>query len=216
MNPNLVSYYRDRAREYENIYSKPERQNDLQRFASILREEFSGKKVLEIACGTGYWTEIIAKSAESVFATDINEAVIEIARQKDYTGSKVTFGVADLFNFNPGDTFECVFGGFIWSHIYKQNLDRFLKTVNNLVIPGGRVVFTDNNFVECSNHPITETDNLGNTFQTRKLENGSIHRVLKNFPTESFLKELLTDIATDIQYTNLTYYWIVSYRTKYT
>jgi hypothetical protein len=29
MNTDLISYYRDRAKEYENIYLKPERQDDL-------------------------------------------------------------------------------------------------------------------------------------------------------------------------------------------
>jgi ubiquinone/menaquinone biosynthesis C-methylase UbiE len=60
MDPNLISYYRDRANEYEQIYSKPERQNDLKRIGSILHEEFFGKTVLEIACGTGYWTELFS------------------------------------------------------------------------------------------------------------------------------------------------------------
>jgi 2-polyprenyl-3-methyl-5-hydroxy-6-metoxy-1,4-benzoquinol methylase len=213
MNTNLVSYYRDRAKEYEKIYSKPERQDDLQSIASIVQEQFSGKSVLEIACGTGYWTEIIAKSAASVFATDINDAVVEVAKQKDYSKARVTFGLADIFNFNPDTKYESIFGGFIWSHIPRQDLDRFLSTVNNFIMPGGTVVFTDNNFVAGSNHPVTKTDEQGNTFQTRKLENGTTHLVLKNFPTESFLREKLTNIATDLKFINLTYYWILSYRT---
>jgi hypothetical protein len=53
MNSNIVSYYRHRANEYEKIYSKPERQNDLLQAAHILQDVFRDKNVFEIACGTG-------------------------------------------------------------------------------------------------------------------------------------------------------------------
>lgn len=60
MNTDIISYYKDRAKEYEKKYSKPERQEDLKSIATILQEIFADKQVLEIACGTGYWTEKIA------------------------------------------------------------------------------------------------------------------------------------------------------------
>ena len=213
MNTDLVKYYKDRAKEYEKIYSKPERQDDLQSSTTILQELFADKTVLEIACGTGYWTEGISKSATSIFATDINETVIEIAQQKDFSNAQVAFGLADIFNFKPDNKYDSLFGGFIWSHILLLDLDKFLNTVNKFVLPGGTIVFMDNNFVEGSNHSITNTDEHGNSFQTRKLDNGTTHLVLKNFPTENFLRQKLSNIATDIKFINLTYYWILSYRT---
>jgi demethylmenaquinone methyltransferase/2-methoxy-6-polyprenyl-1,4-benzoquinol methylase len=169
MNTDLVSYYKFRAEEYEKIYSKPERHEDLKSAATILQEIFADKQVLEIACGTGYWTEKIAATATSIFATDINESVINIAKQKDLSNKKVSFGIADIYNFNHSHKFESLFGGFIWSHILLQDLDKFLSTVNRLVSPGSTVVFMDNNYVDGSNLPITERDENGNSFQNRKL-----------------------------------------------
>jgi ubiquinone/menaquinone biosynthesis C-methylase UbiE len=61
MNTDIVSYYKGRSKEYERIYSKPERQEDLKSATTILQEIFAGKQVLEIACETGYWTEKIAE-----------------------------------------------------------------------------------------------------------------------------------------------------------
>lgn len=84
MHTNLTEYYAKRAAEYEAIYAKPERQADLEAVATFLKEIFNGKDVLEIACGTGFWTEKIARTARSVWATDINESVLEIARNKNY------------------------------------------------------------------------------------------------------------------------------------
>jgi 2-polyprenyl-3-methyl-5-hydroxy-6-metoxy-1,4-benzoquinol methylase len=214
MNTDLVSYYKDRAAEYEKIYSKPERQEDLKRAAGILKDIFEGKQVLEIACGTGYWTEKIAETAASFFATDINESVIEIAKKKDFDGKQVSFGISDLYSFPSGTKYESLFGGFIWSHILLQDLDKFLITLNSLVSAGGTVVLMDNNYIEGSNHPITNKDPLGNTYQTRSLENNTSHLVLKNFPEESFLREKLNGISTEVKFFNLKYYWILCYTTK--
>ncbi|MES2780773.1 MAG: hypothetical protein V4651_12845 [Bacteroidota bacterium] len=57
MNTDLVSYYHQRAKEYEKLYAKPERQEDLKEIATVLQGIFINKNVFEISCGTGYWTE---------------------------------------------------------------------------------------------------------------------------------------------------------------
>ena len=80
MNSDIVSYYRDRAKEYEKIYSKPERQSDLLLAEQILKDTFAYKDVFEIACGTGYWTQKISATAKNILATDINNTVIEVAK----------------------------------------------------------------------------------------------------------------------------------------
>ena len=211
MNTDLIAYYHNRAKEYENIYLKPERQEDLQTATTVLQEYFTRKNIFEICCGTGYWTEKIAKTAASIFATDINEAVLEIAKHKNYIHQNVTLGIADFYSYQQTKQYEGLFGGFIWSHIPLQDLPLFVRKANSFVLPGCTVAFIDNNYVEGSNHPITETDEQGNTFQTRKLEDGTTHLVRKNFPSEVFIKEQLNGIATDIKFIPLTYYWIVIY-----
>jgi demethylmenaquinone methyltransferase/2-methoxy-6-polyprenyl-1,4-benzoquinol methylase len=213
MNTDLIAYYKNRAKEYENIYLKPERQHEIKTTTTLLQNIFADKTVFEIACGTGFWTEKIADTATSVFATDINKSVIEVAEQKSYSKNNVTFDIADIFNLSNKTKFESLFGGFIWSHILLQDLDKFIDAINNSMLPGSTVVFMDNNFVEGSNHPITNTDLHGNTFQTRKLADGTTHLVLKNFPTESFLNKKLTNRVTDLKYINLKYYWLLIYNT---
>jgi trans-aconitate methyltransferase len=215
MNDNLIKYYKDRANEYERIYSKPERQADLVTSAKLLQDIFEARQVLEVACGTGFWTERIAQTATSVFATDINSEVIEIARKKDI-GPHVQFSVADLYDLRPVERYDSLFGGFIWSHIPRQELGHFLQISHKFVKPGGLAVWMDNKFVAASNHPITHTDAEGNTFQTRQLDDRSVHKVLKNFPEEHFLREKLKNTATEINFIELTYFWILSYRTNVT
>ncbi len=213
MDTNLISYYDDRAEEYDNIYAKPERQGYLESAAVILKDIFKGKKVIEIACGTGYWTQCIAESAASIFATDINKSVINVAQKKKFLKENVSFALADFYHLRNSKSYEGLFGGFIWSHIPLHDIDRFLISINGAVAPGSVVVFMDNFFVSGNNSPVTYTDDQGNSFQTRKLQNGKTYRILKNFPTESFLEAKLKNFGKDVQVINLNYYWIASFIT---
>jgi len=79
---SLIDYYAKRADEYERIYEKPERQNDLAILKKLFEKTLAGHDVFEIACGTGYWTQIVAQTAKSITATDFNEEVLQIARAK--------------------------------------------------------------------------------------------------------------------------------------
>jgi len=72
----------------------------------------------------------------------------------------------------------------------------------------------DNNYVEGSSTHISLTDDSGNTFQTRQLENGETYEVLKNFPSENFLRNLLKDKVTVVNYHNLYYFWILECHAK--
>ena len=174
MNTDLKTYYAQRASEYENIYDKPERQSDIQKLKDFLKSEFRGKSVFEIACGTGFWTQILAETARSIVATDINPEVINIAKEKKYSNQNVNFKIADIYVPNEIDgLFETAFGGFIWSHIPVDKLPQFIDNIHSKVRKNGQVIFIDNTYVEGSSTPIDKLDMAGNTFQKRKLENGS-------------------------------------------
>ena len=214
MNTGLVDYYRQRAAEYENIYHKPERQQDIAAATAILQNIFLNKQVLEIACGTGFWTEKIAAIATAVHAIDINQSVINIAQQKHFVRANVFFELADFFQYQPAQQYDGLFGGFIWSHILLQETTTFIEAIHRYIVPGGTVVFIDNNFVPGRNLPITYIDEKSNTYQSRQLADGSAHLVLKNFPSESYITSKIEHYAADIQFINLAYYWILVYKIK--
>lgn len=136
---------------------------------------------------------------------------MKIARHKEYENNNVIFEQADFNQYQPSRKYEALFGGFIWSHIPVQELRDFLKNINRFVLPEGLVVFMDNNYVAGSNTPIDRTDEFGNTYQLRKLENGSAHLVCKNFPSEAFIRDQLQGLAGTIQFINLEYFWILMY-----
>ena len=210
----LVDYYAKRANEYERIYTKPERQADLAALKEVLCKTFAGHDVLEIACGTGYWTQIISQTAKSIVATDINEEVLEIAKAKSY-GCDVRFQRANALDLkNSRETFSAGFAAFWWSHLQKSEIGNFLPSFHHQFTCGGLVVFMDNKFVAGSSTPINRSDSEGNTYQLRRLDDGSLHEILKNFPSESECRAAVSDWATEIRWIELPFYWLLTYWLK--
>lgn len=208
MNKDLVKYYAERAAEYEKVYEKAERQQDLRRMVAILQDIFSGKNLLEIACGTGWFTQRLSPVAASILATDINEAVLEIARAKSYPAANVRFRCDDIFNSGLHQQFNGLLAAFIWSHIPLQRLDEFLKQCLQWVEPGGTLLFVDNHFIPGSSTPLHQTPDEADTYQLRRLSDGTEHLVLKNFPTEPFLIQILEKHAVQVEIIPLGYYWM--------
>jgi len=209
---SMVSYYAERAREYERIYRKPERQEDLLRLREFLERTLAGLHVFEVACGTGYWTEAVARSAASVVATDINDEVLAVARAKNVDAGKVEFRREDAYALpSLARSFDAGLACFWWSHIPKAKIQNFLHGFHRVLAPGARVVFIDNVYVEGSSTPIFRTDAQGDTYQMRMLDDGSRYEVLKNFPTESELRGAVEGLTGDVQVEFLQYYWTLSY-----
>ena len=211
--PQLETYYAKRASEYEKIYEKAERQDELAWLRERLPKLYSAKRVLEVACGTGYWTQHIARSASHVFACDINEPVLEIAREKPIPRGEVDFIKADAFTL-AGVPAGCnaAFAGFWWSHVKKADLARFLKGLTAKLQPGAVVGILDNPYVEGSSTPISRRDAEGNTYPVRPLLSGETHEVLKNFPTNDELAAAVRPFAREAHVERIDYYWLLVFR----
>ena len=211
----LVDYYRRRAREYEAIYAKPERQADLAVLRKYLPERLAGRRVLEVACGTGYWTVLVARTAASIVAVDAAEEPMRIAMSKDYGERNVRFELADAYALSPLlGKFDAALACFWWSHVPLSRVGDFLGSLHARLQPGAPVLLMDNRFVAGSSTVIAERDAEGNTYQLRRLADGSENRVLKNFPTEAELRAALAPQAREFSYRALDYYWLVEYTLK--
>ncbi len=216
INPDLVTYYARRAAEYERVYQKPERQQDLRELHASIAEHFRGQVVLEISCGTGYWTASIAATAKTVVACDINESVLEIARQKTWPPNTTDFRHGNAYALPEfGQMFTAAFAGFWWSHMPRARRPAFLAGLNERLQVGSRVMFIDNRYIEGSSTPIARTDAEGNGYQHRQLADGSRHEVLKNFPTSEELLATVDPFAASATVRELEYFWILTYRTRW-
>jgi len=209
----MAAYYARRAAEYESVYAKPERQADLRRMEAGIAAPFAGRRVLEIACGTGWWTPHAAREAADWLATDLNPETTAIAQAKVLPPC-VRFATADAYTLTEiahEPPFGAAFAGCWWSHVPLQRLPGWLALLHSRLAPGARVVFLDNSFVQTSTTPLTRTDQAGNTYQQRRLNDGSTHEVLKNFPTPAQALSMLGPRARQPQWMAHTHYWVLQY-----
>jgi SAM-dependent methyltransferase len=211
---DMVAYYAKRAGILEQVYAIAERQADLAILKDRVREALRGHRVLEIACGTGYWTAQYAGAAESALATDINPECLELAQAKGLPADKVRFAPADAFDLQVDGKFSACFAGFLWSHVLRQEQEGFLSNLREKLGKNCLLVLIDNTYVEGSSTTIARTDIHGNTFQIRTLPDGQRYEVLKNFPTDSGLRKRLGAAVKDIRVSRLQNYWMLTGRLK--
>ncbi len=209
----MVTYYRERAAIYERVYHKPERQAELRALEAWLPVPFAGRNVLEVACGTGWWTPHGARDCAHWLATDINPETMAIAQAKPLPEGKVSFATVDADTFAElgGRRFDAAFAGCWWSHVPLARLPAWLDTLHARLAPGAVVVMLDNRFVPTSSTPISRRDADGNTYQLRPLDDGSTHEVLKNFPSPDQAMAVLGPRARDAQWVAWTHYWALVY-----
>ena len=211
----LAAYYALRAAEYERIYAKPERQGDLRRLCDRIRNLLAGHRVLEIACGTGWWTEVIAPCAAEVTALDLNDEMLAIARGKRYPEGRVSFARGDCYALPQfGRRHDALLAAFWWSHVPLARLDAFLAGVEEAIALGGLLVFVDNRYVEGSSTPLARREAGGNTYQMRGFADGSMHEVLKNFPDAGELRAQAGQRGTAVRVEQTDYYWLLCYRSR--
>lgn len=207
----MKSYYRKRAPKYDAVYAYPERQKDLRFLEEYIAKQFTGLDVLEIAAGTGYWTQFIAAQANSILATDV--VVESLAQIENRPVSKpVPVKIVDAYSLTEiGKQYNGAFAGLWISHVPKQRLSEFLESLHQVLKSGATVLFVDNSIAQCKRLPLSYTDEIGNTFQDRELEDGSIHRILKNFPTERELNEAIRGLGSKTKFRQLENFWLFQY-----
>lgn len=200
----MCRYYEARASlhdQYMGYRSNEDMEKLLSPIIRHLEGIITGKRVLEIACGTGNWTEILAKRAESVVAVDVSPAVLSIARSKLSDYNNVSFVHGDAYGLDDiRDSFEVLFSADWWSHVPKGVLPEFLDSTLKKLRPGSKAVFIDMSFREYFRQESCYYDKENNRVSLRKLPDGSEFLVVKNFPSESELRDFLANYTQDITY----------------
>jgi demethylmenaquinone methyltransferase/2-methoxy-6-polyprenyl-1,4-benzoquinol methylase len=207
----MKTYYATRAPYYDDVYEQPERREDIARLRQLLGNRFAGRQVVEVACGTGYWSQHIAPVAAGLVATDALTEPLEVARQRPACAA-VRFRQVDAYALPPDlGRFDAAFAGLWLSHVPVRRRRTFFASLHRVLQPGARVVLIDNSDVQCARWPIVETDADGDSYQQRQLKDGSSHRVLKNFPTEAELVAMTSAFAENARYEALQNFWLFEY-----
>lgn len=200
----MNEYYRVRAPHHEDYMRFTDNESMealLAPFVETVEREVAGKDVLEVACGTGMWTQILSKRARRVLATDINEECIALARQKSYEGGNVSFTVADAYKLEGlGSGFDVGFAADWWSHIPRSMVVPFYSALGRCLRPGARVVILDMLPSKELDDMFSHFDEEGNLVHRREMPDGKVYEVVKNFPKGDEVVGQLAPYVSDIEY----------------
>lgn len=109
-------------------------------------EPSAGKTVLEIGCGRGEISLMLAeRTGMSVLGTDLCDPFIQQAKQNNDLPN-LNFEVLDFNSPDdfPGQYFDYIVGNGILHHLY-FNLDSALVNIKNLLKAGGKLIFMEPN-----------------------------------------------------------------------
>jgi len=204
-----ISYYRARAPEYDEWFfrhGRHDRGDEWNRswFSEVkeVREELArfhpAGEVLELACGTGLWTEQLARCADHITAVDASPEVLKLNRDR-LRDERVRYVRADLFGWRPGTAYDAVFFGFWLSHVPPERFEAFWQLVRSALKPGGRVFFVDSLRIETPAEKERRRNVPGDHLTVRKLNDGREFRIVKIFHDPEDLSERLRGLRWNIR-----------------
>jgi SAM-dependent methyltransferase len=197
-----LEYYRARAPEYDEWFFRRGRYDrgpchladwtgELALVEAALQETLPLGDVLELACGTGIWTQQLSRGGRRVVAVDASPEVLAINRARLGSDS-VEYVLADLFSWTPPQQqFDAVFFGFWLSHVPTDRFDAFWQDVRTALKPGGVALFVDSLFEQTSTARDHRSIDPSGVVQ-RRLNDGREFSIVKVFyEPESLERRLL-------------------------
>jgi SAM-dependent methyltransferase len=203
-----IAYYRARAPEYEEstyLYlSKGELGRARHQAIGYLKDFRPSGDVLELACGPGTWTPLLARYADRVTAVDAATEMLEIAASKVNDGP-VEFVEADLFRWEPDRRYDVVFFAFWLSHVPLERFEAFWSFVERALKPGGRVAFVDDAY----RTPDELVEGEDSSKVRRRLLNGTAYHAVKVPHTPETLQKRLAALGWECEIRRLTgpFFW---------
>ncbi|HHP7232083.1 MAG TPA: class I SAM-dependent methyltransferase, partial [Xenococcaceae cyanobacterium] len=141
MNNNLMQKIRS---DFDNIAlldrTKWDHNNHYHSF--LLKQlPIKGNIVLDIGCGTGEFSRLLAQRFNKVIALDLSPKMIEVAKQRSQHFDNINFQVADILQWQfPSEKFDAIASIATVHHLPLESLLPILKAALN---PGGKLIILD-------------------------------------------------------------------------
>jgi ubiquinone/menaquinone biosynthesis C-methylase UbiE len=177
------------------------------------QNHLKGHDVLEIACGTGYWTEVIAKSARSVLAIDSSKKMIAQAKRRLASFKNVTLMIADAYKLDKVQgRYTAAYAHWWWSHMPKSRIRKFLVSLHKKLEPGALVLFSDHLAGYADKRVKVIYNKKGDRFEERILKNGKKYFIIKNFLTGKEANKYLAGLASNVKFKKYRGCWELRYQ----
>lgn len=134
----ISEYYESYWKEPEKYYdpTTPQRQQLLSRHLSDLP---AGAAILDVGCGRGEFCAFFLSRGFTAEGIDLSTSAIEYARSQH---PNVRFHRGEVQSLLPerANSFQCVFSSEVIEHLF--DVESYLRSINRLLVPGGRFVLT--------------------------------------------------------------------------
>ncbi len=205
-----IAYYRARASEYDEWFLRQGRYDrgveenarwfaEAAQVADLLEASLratqaadppAGLNILELASGTGIWTERLLRHAARLTIVDSSPEMLALtqeriarvqAAQPELGTRQLNAIQADLFSWRPAARYDVIFFGFWLSHVPPDRFDAFWNRLRDGLAPGGRACFVDSLYTEQSTARDHQLEGADATTLTRRLNDGQEYRIVKVF-----------------------------------
>ncbi|MEW1825299.1 class I SAM-dependent methyltransferase [Streptomyces sp. NPDC088196] len=200
-----LAYYSSRAGEYDDWwlrrgpFDKGEAANEVwfreaELVRSVLHAIDLGDDVLELAPGTGTWSVHLAPRARNLLLVDGSAEML--AHNPAAKEEQVRTEIADLFTWETDERFDTIVFTFWISHVPRERLRPFFRSLGRWLRPGGRLFFVDD-------LPLATTephvDGAAGQTMTRRLNSGESATIVKNFYPAAELAAAAGEFGIDLE-----------------
>ena len=208
-------YYRERAPEYDDWWFRRDGyvldaktaarwSADVAELEAELAAFAPRGDVLELAAGTGIWTQQLLRHADRVTAVD---AVAEVLEQnRDRNGAAADYVLADVFDWEPPRQFDVCFFGFWHSHVPSRLFEAFWQLVGRALKPDGRVFLVDNARLGDSRHLVSSDGEVAR----RRISDGREFDIVKRFWQPGELEREVAAVGWDLRVRTTTNGYFIS------
>jgi demethylmenaquinone methyltransferase/2-methoxy-6-polyprenyl-1,4-benzoquinol methylase len=152
----MLAYYNERAPEYEDAYilgtgtaSIPDPDvfvTEAKLLAGIVRE-FAEGRLIDLACGTGYWLPFYAEHCSHITLFDQSEKMLAECRKKLdrlSLGNQSVVLEGDFFDYRFGSTrYDCALVAFFLSHLTESQEPQLFNALRTMLGSSGRFLLLD-------------------------------------------------------------------------
>lgn len=200
-----IQYYRERAAEYDEWFNRQGRYNqgeahtrqwagEVATVQQALADFNPTGTVLEIASGTGWWTEQLVPYADALTAVDASPETIAINKAK-VNSDKVSYIQANIFEWEPQQQYDVVFFSFWLSHVPPDRFESFWELVRRCLKDNGRVFLIDTLYTPQATSTDQSLNEEMDSTVTRILKNGKTFEIVKLFYSPERLNNALEPLG---------------------
>lgn len=178
------------------------------------QEAMRGRRVLEVASGTGSATREIAETAVSVTGVEIAPNMLDLAAEND-NPPNVSYLAGDAFDLGsiaPGERFD---GGFVAGFLHTCPASRYAEFLHGFHgrLEEGSVVFMRSSRPTSPDavSRLFRIEGREDQFMTRQLSDGSEFVMVENDPTEDELRRIFEPLSKILMVHIGSYWWWIRY-----